>query len=99
MIPVAQQENRIIALDLGVRTFLTGFDGQNFLEVGSSDMGRINRLCKYLDALMSRISLSKVAKERQKMRKAASRLRGKIRNLIGNWYRLIKVGKSYGVRL
>jgi putative transposase len=32
VIPVAQQENRIIALDPGVRTFLTGFDGQNFLE-------------------------------------------------------------------
>lgn len=85
--PIAQQENRIIALDPGVRTFLTGFDGQNFLEVGSSDLGRINRLCKYLDELMSRISLSKVAKERQKMRKAASRLRGKIRNLIDDCHK------------
>ena len=85
--PIAQQENRIIALDPGVRTFLTGFDGQNFLEVGSSDLGRINRLCKYLDNLMSRISLSKVAKERQKMRKAASRLRGKIRNLIDDCHK------------
>jgi len=82
-----QPENRIIALDLGVRTFLTGFDGQNFLEVGSSDMGRINRLCKYLDDLMSRISLSKVAKERQKMRRAASRLRGKIRDLIDDCHK------------
>ena len=87
VIPVAQQENRIIALDPGVRTFLTGFDGQNFLEVGSSDMGRINRLCKYLDDLMSRISLSKVAKERQKMRRAASRLRGKIRDLIDDCHK------------
>ncbi|UXE60840.1 MAG: transposase [Woronichinia naegeliana WA131] len=85
--PIPQPENRIIALDPGVRTFLTGFDGQNFLEVGSSDMGRINRLCKYLDDLMSRISLSKVAKERQKMRRAASRLRGKIRDLIDDCHK------------
>lgn len=85
--PIPQQDNRIIALDPGVRTFLTGFDGQNFLEVGSSDMGRINRLCKYLDDLMSRISLPKVAKERQKMRKAASRLRSKIRNLIDDCHK------------
>ena len=45
-------------------------------------MGRINRLCKFLDNLMSRISLSQIPKQRQKMRKAASRLRGKIRNLV-----------------
>lgn len=74
--------DKIIALDPGVRTFLTGFDGQSFLEIGSSDMGRINRLCKFLDDLMSRIGLSKIPKQRQKMRKAASRIRGKIRNLV-----------------
>jgi putative transposase len=45
-------------------------------------MGRINRLCKFLDNLMSRISLSQIPKQRQKMRKAASRIRGKIRNLV-----------------
>ena len=74
--------DKIIALDPGVRTFLTGFDGQSFLEIGASDMGRINRLCKFLDNLMSRISLSQSPKQRQKMRKAASRLRDKIRNLV-----------------
>nr|WP_232731666.1 hypothetical protein [Oscillatoria sp. PCC 10802] len=31
----------IIALDPGVRTFLTGFDGRKFLEFGSGDIGRI----------------------------------------------------------
>ena len=99
--PIAQQENRIIALDPGVRTFLTGFDGQNFLEVGSSDMGRINRLCKYLDELMSRISLSKAAKERQKMRKAASRLRSKIRNLVDDCHKKTAsyLAKNYQVIL
>jgi putative transposase len=31
----------IIALDPGVRTFLTGFDGRKFLEFGRGDIGRI----------------------------------------------------------
>lgn len=99
--PIPQQENRIIALDPGVRTFLTGFDGQNFLEVGFSDMGKINRLCKYLDELMGRISLSKVAKERQKMRKAASRLRSKIRNLVDDCHKKTAsyLAKNYQVIL
>jgi putative transposase len=85
--PVSQGENTIIALAPGVRTFLTGFDGQNFLEIGVSDMGRINRLGKYLDDLMSRISLSKSSQERQKMRKAASRLRCKIRDLVDDCHK------------
>jgi putative transposase len=37
----------IIALDPGVRTFLTGFDGRKFLEFGSGDIGRITRLCQH----------------------------------------------------
>ncbi|WP_172957574.1 helix-turn-helix domain-containing protein [Aphanothece sacrum] len=44
--------NNIISLDPGVRTFLTGFDGQRFIEIGQKDIGKINRLCSYLDDLM-----------------------------------------------
>lgn len=65
-----------------MRTFLTGFDGQKFIEIGNGDMGRINRLCYQLDKLMSKISLSKSRQQRQRMRKAASRLRNKIKNLV-----------------
>jgi putative transposase len=46
-------QEQILVIDPGVRTFLTGFDGQSFLEVGKGDIGRINRLCAYLDGLMS----------------------------------------------
>ncbi|MEQ9484891.1 MAG: zinc ribbon domain-containing protein [Coleofasciculus sp. F4-SAH-05] len=48
-----------IALDPGVRTFLTGFDGSEVWEVGKYDIGRIYRLASHLDRLMSRIGLSK----------------------------------------
>ena len=50
--------NRVLAIDPGVRTFATGFDGNNFIEVGNGDIGRIQRLCKYLDDLMSKIGRS-----------------------------------------
>jgi putative transposase len=71
----------IIALDPGVRTFMTGFDGNKFVEFGSGDMGRIARLCQYLDDLMSRISASS-RHQRKRMRQAAHRMRIKIRNLV-----------------
>jgi putative transposase len=80
--PVVVPHGGIIFLDPGVRAFLTGFDGQSFTEIGKGDIGRINRLCTHLDKLMSRISLSRIPKQKQKMRKAASRLRNKIRNLV-----------------
>ncbi|MEG4484605.1 hypothetical protein [Microcoleus sp. D2_18a_B4] len=49
----------VIALDPGVRTFLTGFDGSGFIEIGKNDIGRIYRLARHLDKLMSRIGVSK----------------------------------------
>lgn len=81
-IPVEQKDkDGIIALDPGVRTFLTGFDGSRFIEFGSGDMGRITRLCQHLDHLHSR--MSKVGgKQRRRMRQAAHRMRTRIKNLI-----------------
>lgn len=74
-----------IALDPGVRTFLTGFDGQEIWEIGKSDMGRIYRLAYHLDRLMSRIGLAKghqFKRLRYRLRKAAQKIRIKIRNLV-----------------
>jgi putative transposase len=79
--PKSDQQT-LIALDPGVRTFLTGFDGQKFIEIGQGDMGRITRLCQHLDNLMSRISKNKSSRQRKKMRLAAARMRKKIRNLV-----------------
>jgi putative transposase len=74
-----------IALDPGVRTFLTGFDGSEVWEVGKYDIGRIYRLASHLDRLMSRIGLSKgrqFKRLRYRLRKAAQKIRIKIRNLV-----------------
>ncbi|NEP56276.1 MAG: transposase [Symploca sp. SIO2G7] len=72
----------VIALDPGVKTFLTGYDGESIVEIGNGDIGRITRLCAYLDQLMSRIDLSSDKRHRRAMRKASHRIRRKIQNLV-----------------
>jgi putative transposase len=90
-----------IALDPGVRNFLTGFDGNSFLEFGSGDIGRITRLCFNLDDLMSRRDLAKGFKTlhlRHRLSKAASRLRMRIKNLVNEMHRKTAsyLAKNYG---
>lgn len=91
LFPALNRDNlssEILALDPGVRTFLTGFDGQHFLEIGKGDIGRINRLCADLDNLMSRISQAK-GRQKAKMKKASQRLRNKIRNLVDECHKQV----------
>lgn len=83
------QSDKIIALDPGVRTFLTGFDGAKFLEFGNGDMGRITRLCQHLDGLMSLRAGSKNRRQRQKMRVAAGRMRTKIQDLVNETHKQV----------
>jgi putative transposase len=79
----------IIALDPGVRTFLTGFDGRKFLGFGNGDIGRITRLCQHLDDLASRIAREPNKNRRRSMRRAAQRMRVKIRNLVDEAHKQI----------
>ena len=52
-----EQKHATIALDPGVRTFMTGYDADGAVyEWGEADMGRIYRLCHTLDDLQSRWS-------------------------------------------
>ena len=88
--PTPTQSDLVIALDPGVRTFMTGFDGQNVLELGRGDIGRIYRLARHLDKLMSRIGLNKGGQFKQlryRMRKAASAIRIKIKNLVSELHK------------
>lgn len=73
--------NKLISLDPGVRSFLTGYDGDKVIEIGGNDMGRIARLCRYLDNLISR-STKVNSKRRQSMRRAANKMRDRIQNLV-----------------
>ena len=91
-----------IFIDPGVRCFATGFDGQKFLEVGSKDIGRIQRLCFHLDKLMSRISLAsgrQFKRVRYKNRLAAQKIRVKIKSLTSEMHNKLAshLTKNYGV--
>ena len=77
---------RVIALDPGVRTFMTGYDPTGFIfKWGHKDLGRIYRLCDHLDAILSVIGRRNRDinhRRRNKLRRITYRLRKKIRNLI-----------------
>ena len=74
------ESSKVIALDPGVRTFLTGYDSESILEFGKADIGRIQRLCSHLDKLMKKAATT-CRKQKRRMY-AASRIRIRIRNLI-----------------
>ncbi|MCW9681701.1 hypothetical protein FJR41_013015 [Dolichospermum planctonicum UHCC 0167] len=82
--PTVSVTNKVIALDPGIRTFMTGFDGSDFLEFGNGDFNKIAKLCSHLDKLKSKHDLSighKFKRLRYKLRLAMERLRTRIKNL------------------
>lgn len=76
-----ENQGRIVALDPGVRTFLTFFSENSCGHIGHNDFGRIARMCHHLDDLISR-STKVCARQRKRMRIVAARMRMKIRNLV-----------------
>jgi putative transposase len=73
--------DKVVALDPGVRTFLTGFSESNVFKIGQGDFSRIARLCSHMDKLISKISKAK-NNSKQKMRKALGRMKHKIWDLV-----------------
>ena len=73
-----------IALDPGVRTFMTGYDPEGkMVEWGAKDMNRIYRLCDATDWLQSLASQPDIGhRKRYRIRRAAQRVRFKIRRLV-----------------
>lgn len=77
----AENKGRFVAIDPGVRSFISFFSEDCFGQIGKHDFGRISRLCFYLDDLISKMSKTN-AKKRRQMKKAANRIRDKITNLV-----------------
>ncbi|NEP34054.1 MAG: IS200/IS605 family element transposase accessory protein TnpB [Moorea sp. SIO1G6] len=77
----AENQGRVVALDPGVRTFLTFFSENSVGKIGEGDFSGIQRLCAHLDKLVGKISFSK-GKQKRRMKKAARRMTIKIQNLV-----------------
>jgi putative transposase len=78
------RKGRIAAIDPGVRTFATIYDTNGTtIEVGKNDIGRIYRLGYAVDKLQSKWSQNGIRhKERYHLKKAARRIRRKIKDLV-----------------
>ncbi len=79
---IPENQGRVVALDPGIRSFITFFSEDSCGHSGQGDFGRIQRLATHLDDLISRRTQEKDCKRRQRMRKAEMRLRDCIKHLI-----------------
>ena len=79
--PKRKPNGRVVALDPGVRTFLTYFHERGFGWLGHQAINRIQRLCSHLDNLLSHATKT-TKQSRKNMRRAAKRIHKRIRNLV-----------------
>ena len=86
--PKRKSNGRVVALDPGVRTFLTYFHERGFGWLGHHAINRIQRLCLHLDNLLSRATKA-TQQSRKNMRRAANRIRKRIRNLIDELHKKV----------
>ena len=83
-----EPSGRIVALDPGVRDFMTFFSEDCFGWLGQQCINRIQRLCQHCDNLYSRATQEK-RPLRRALRKAANRIKVKIRNLIDELHKKV----------
>ena len=76
----------IVALDPGVRTFITYYSQEFHGKIGEGDFNRIFRLCLNLDKMISKSSKCK-AKQRRSIKRACQKLRWKIKDLINDLHK------------
>ena len=77
-----ETQGRVVALDPGIRSFLTWFSETDAGHIGKGDFGRIQRLCAHLDNLLSKAKRCKLRWRKRNLYRAAARLRIRIGNLI-----------------
>jgi putative transposase len=77
----SENQGRAVALDPGVRTFMTFFSESSCGWIGSDANLRIQKLCFKLDRLVSKTAFAKSGQKRR-FRKAADRIRCKVQHLV-----------------
>lgn len=76
-------EGSCIALDPGVRTFLTGYDPSGrILEIAKGDVDKVFQMCYRIDRIMAKVAKAKNHKQRYQRKRAACRARTKLQNCI-----------------
>lgn len=78
---VSKNQAGVIALDPGLRTFLTSYDGNRVEKIGTAAFSRIVRLCHALDVL-TRDREAATGTRKRRMKKAQNRLRNRIADSI-----------------
>jgi putative transposase len=79
-------QGRVVALDPGIRTFLTFFSEDSVGWLGNAANIKIQKLCFDLDKIVSKISQAK-CRQKKRLKLAATRLRGKIKNLVSELHK------------
>ena len=79
---VGETQARAVALDPGIRSFLTWFSETDAGHIAPGAFGKIQRLCAHLDTLLSRAKLEKQRFAKRNKYRAAARMRIRISNLI-----------------
>ncbi|NCB78637.1 MAG: transposase [Bacilli bacterium] len=78
----SESQGKCIALDQGLRTFLTGFSETEVFKIGNQCLSKIARLCISMDKLISKMKKEKLHLKKQRMKKALMKIKAKRMNLI-----------------
>lgn len=81
-----ENQGRVVALDPGIRTFLTFYSETSFGWLGKDANIKIQKLCFKLDELCSVISKT-TGQMKRRLKKAANRIRAKIKNLVSELHK------------
>ncbi|MCC3427813.1 MAG: transposase [Microcoleus sp. PH2017_01_SCD_O_A] len=74
-------QGRVVALDPGVRTFMTFISESSYGYLGNDSNLQIQKLCFKLDRLISKMSASPSA-QKKRFKKAADRLKSKVQHMV-----------------
>ncbi|MDM8551497.1 transposase [Desulfobacterales bacterium HSG2] len=77
-----ENQGPVVALDPGVRSFISFYSPDFSGNIGKGDFSRIQRLCCHLDNLISKRDRCKNKQKRRSLTKATRRMRAKIRDMI-----------------